>query len=400
MNKKKRIVATLNINAQKAARAERARLDAEHRQKREQAIEQILNKGTRIKPPQSIVSPIAKAIIDKASKLYHDERYKNGIEVICSSKHVRDIDEWVPKGKSCETLYRSLASHVFAKFPMPAFLWSAFFVCDKREIETVKRIAAGESLFKMAQVGEFPLPLTRKQCHDFLASPSDFNFIQALRRMQVKTHGGNLRLYQTWIGLDFGRNISTQDREIFWDGVLAWFSKHSMLDVSQISPLVDYITFRKREDATFTMKGRSPIAMIRGMEQWHKDLGKSRDNDKREFGMSGFRDGSYSFPNDKLSRTWYVNELLSGKALNKEGSELKHCAASYARSVEEGRISMWSMTEGHQKVITIEVHNQTKQIMQARGRFNRSCSNEEFRILTKWAQDNNLIISRYLQTNM
>jgi hypothetical protein len=50
------------------------------------------------------------------------------------------------------------------------------------------------------------------------------------------------------------------------------------------------------------------------------------------------------------------------------------------------------MSRNDEKMITIEVRNLQRRIVQARGRYNRMYDSEEYKYMLSWAQDVGLII--------
>ena len=79
---------------------------------------------------------------------------------------------------------------------------------------------------------------------------------------------------------------------------------------------------------------------------------------------------------------------------------MAHCVFSYHGRIAEGYTSIWSLTmedgqgeTGNWALLTIEVHNNTRDIVQVRGRFNRAPTREEMLIVQRWAGENNLRIS-------
>ena len=77
--------------------------------------------------------------------------------------------------------------------------------------------------------------------------------------------------------------------------------------------------------------------------------------------------------------------------LDVEGRTLNHCVATYTPFCLSGQSSIWSVsrTDSFGKVdrlLTLQVHNATKEIIQARGGNNRLPTAEELRILAAWTQ--------------
>jgi len=402
MSRSKRLAAKESWENKKAHRAllrERQALDAVRKDQNVQIqIARDNKKKSRFSPDSE---NILRVVESKAPKLL-DNEYIGAIKILSKSTPVtisckKDIHDWVPQGKGRLTQFISLAEYLWAEYPVPKFLWSVFWEQNANVLcPIVQRIAAGESFAKMCQSGHFPLPLNRKQCHRFLNSPADRNFMKALRQVQFETHGGNARLFQAWMSRDVGKTLHSSEIEMFWDSVIAWLCKNPMLDLNQLGPLLDYITYRKNQDKDFSMKGRSVLAVIRGMNEWHGELTKQRNFEEHNYKPSGFKCGHWEVT--KKERTghvheiWRIEEILSSKELHKEGSTHHHCVASYGKSISSGHTSIWSMSRNDEKMITIEVRNLQRRIVQARGRYNRMYDSEEYKYMLSWAQDVGLII--------
>jgi hypothetical protein len=56
------------------------------------------------------------------------------------------------------------------------------------------------------------------------------------------------------------------------------------------------------------------------------------------------------------------------------------------------RINQKQRSIKEEKLITIEVRNSARKIVQARGKYNRQTTSEEFKYITKWANENGLQI--------
>ena len=93
---------------------------------------------------------------------------------------------------------------------------------------------------------------------------------------------------------------------------------------------------------------------------------------------------------DEKTVIWNITELLSHKALAREGSAMDHCVVSYARSCMARQCSIWSMTSEDvtgrvRRRQTIEVRKQ--KIVQSRGRDNRDADTREMLVLERWARE-------------
>jgi hypothetical protein len=350
-------------------------------------------------------------VADDAPKLLVDKTYIAAFYRASTLPWVRDLATWEPKGKGRDTLLRSLFEHLLARYKTPTFVWSAFFAhgADARLLTPIVGLVAnGGSLHQAVKDGSLPVPLTRKMCHDLLQTPAGTGFIEAIRRVQVRELGGDPRLLRAWLGTGPGRALQAPVHESFWQTVLAFFAKNPMLDRTQVGPLVDFISYRRGQEHDFSMKGRSGLALLRGMHEWHAQMHNERVVRRHNptmpelFKTSGLKPGRW----DKSHRSpkghhihdlWYIEEILSSSELFKEGREMRHCVASYGGRITSGDTSIWRLhheeNEGAWKLLTIEVSNRSRQIVQARGVCNRQPTGHELAILTAWANMNLLTMS-------
>jgi len=316
---------------------------------------------------------------------------------------VRPIEGWRPRGKARDTIFRSLVDHVLARYPAPAVLWDAFFSEQASSLTPlVGHVVAGGSLHEYVKEA-FPVPLTRRMCHELLATPASYRFMHAVRRVQVRAAGGDARFLQAWMGTRPARTLGTREEEGFWATVVEWFAKMVMLDPHDVGPIADHLEYRRRQDPKFTMKGRSALAVLRDVRAWHGALAEERTTVGPAFRTSGFREATYDdlarrAPNgDIIKERWQVEEVLTRKALADEGRRMGHCVYSYASRIDQQQVSIWTVTmrdglgeTGRWAMLTVEVRNGSRQVVQARGRSNRAATPRETAVLSRWASLNGL----------
>jgi ribosomal protein L28 len=401
MRRAKREAAKASAEKQRAQRLARKEYQTNLRKHRVLVTQEKLAKNNRENKYGNLDSwsPFLRVVAKKTPKLLEKE-YIDAVNRLEKMPQRRDIKDWKPKGKGKDTQFISLANHILAKYPTPKFLWSVFWEPDaERLVRYVERIAGGESFAKMCKGGEFPLALTKKQCHAFLQSTSDYTFMSALRRVQIHSRGGDQRLHAAWMTRQVGRHLGNKAEEAFWDSVLVWLARNPMLDLNQLGPLIDYISYRRNQDATFSMKGRSVLAMIRGMNEWHHELQTIREFKEHNYNPSGFKPGAYETKKREkgnfVIRRWTIAEILTSKQLAAEGKALSHCVYSYSHSIARGNVSIWSLSLNQEKMVTIEVSNSARRIVQARGKHNRQITAEEFRVIQKWAEGSGLEVGLY-----
>ena len=326
------------------------------------------------------------------------------LKVMSQLEWVRSPADWQPAGKSADTVFRSLAEHLFARFRMPPVLWTVFTGPPGGSVRlgrVVAHVAAGGSLFDAVRSGLLSVPLTRRMCHEVLTRPVEATFLAAIRRAQVRGAGGSLGFCRAWIRTNPGRQLQERAREEFWATVIAWFCRNPVPH-AEVGPLVDYIAQRRDEDAAFSMKGRTLPALQRGMREWHRQLGLKKSVPNAVFRRSGLRPmdierKARDSSGRAVREVWHFREVLDTATLADEGSAMGHCVYSYARQIQSGLCSIWTLTledaTGHWRRLTIEVRPELHQIVQARGRWNARPEARDVLALREWAGSNTLTIA-------
>lgn len=332
-----------------------------------------------------------------------------------SRNWIRPVADWKPQTHNTRRQFSSLARHLFAEWPVPAFMDSVWFLGNGRAAVEQQgwfvHLGRGQNI----RTADVPLPYTKRMAHHFMQAPADYTVEAALRWGQIHGLGGSERLVRailgTWLGTSFGDND-------FWITVLQFFIANPMLDLAQVGPILDYINNQRFEgqnvfvapgvverrgpaQPNFTMKGRTPASLLRQVEAWHRTLAKVQQP-KAEWPSSDipafeFVEGAERGGNLKM---WTITELLSTKALVAEGRKMKHCVATYAHSCASGVCSIWTLEvetfEGRSKILTIEVQTATKLICQARGKCNMLPGDKHRGVLRRWAEQAGLQLAKHV----
>jgi PcfJ-like protein len=361
-------------------------------------VDRLLEGAARTSDPK--LRELLLLVVERAPRLVRPHTLA-ALKLVAETSWVRPPAEWRPSGKGGERLFRSLCEHVLARHRMPSVVWSAFTATtDAPALSRVAvHVAAGGSLYAAVKSGLLPVPLTRAMCHDLLARGGEAGFLDAVRRAQVRAAGGDARLHRAWVATRAGSRLHDAAGEAFWYTVLVWLGANPMLPAAEVGPLVDYIDHRRGEDPGFSMKRRSVLAVMRGMREWHGDLARQSAASGRVFPPSGFQPmdldrSRRSVERRRVVEVWHVREVLDARTLADEGRAMGHCVFSYARSIERRECSIWTLTleddTGHWRRLTIEVRPALRQIVQARGRFNRMPDAHDRRALDEWAVRNDL----------
>jgi hypothetical protein len=327
------------------------------------------------------------------------------------------VEEWTPTGGSAWRELASLAQHLFARFPMPGFLTSAWLAGDSPvQQRWYLKLGLGESVRRLG----LPMRVTRAIAHRFLQAPDHLTVIGALRWAQVITLGGSDELAAAVLATRLGRVL---ENEPFWETVIHFFIDHPELDLAQVGPIVDFLHHQKftwREGLSsdgefgalpppqpdFVLKGRTPASLLRLVVTWHKELGaaklverswpRSRIGEHRWVEkITGTLPDGQPFTE---ARVWTINELCSSTELVIEGRFMQHCVATYVPACLQRRTTIWSLQletrRGRRRVLTIEVDPVSRAIRQARRKCNRKPSEPEREIMERWAAREKLTVQQ------
>ncbi len=318
---------------------------------------------------------------------------------------LRPVETWCPPRQSAWPLFTSLAHHLFALYPVPAFMTSVWFELPDGEVlpqhHWYKQLGLGQSI----RTVRLPLRMTKAMAHLFTQAPHHYTAIAALRWAQVRGLGGREALARAVAGTRLGKVLENEE---FWESVLYFFINHPSLEHAAVGPVVEYLQhqrFEWREAVSpegvlgkqppprpdFSMKGRSAASICRLVEEWHKQLGQDNDRPCVYWPHSPFKDFRLIEGSEALGnmRVWTITELLTSRALSLEGQAMRHCVATYAERCVRKQTSIWSMQvenqRGRHRVLTIEVDLARRTICQVRGKCNRLAQEREREVVERWA---------------
>lgn len=161
---------------------------------------------------------------------------------------------------------------------------------------------------------------------------------------------------------------------------------------NDIIEYLDYIEHKKRElGSTYNLKGVTPESLENSVNEWHNNTNNSIDNDLLNSKWEGAQKENTILEID--GDTYEFSEITDGKTLFKESNMMKHCVFSYVNNCLEGKCSIWSLKKKQDSVfknlLTIEI--QGNEIVQVRGKHNRSAIHNELNVIENWASVNNYI---------
>jgi PcfJ-like protein len=307
------------------------------------------------------------------------------------------------KSRSEERRFIDLVRFTFARFPVPAHLerlWIEGVEDDFVDDVRARALRAGErsrtpdlirwyivaaqggSLHKQAS---HPY-MSRLETHHFLNAPSDLitgqaAFWYAIARAQTDHAPVARKIAQTRL-----RDFSVAST--FWKEIARFFVRNETT-IAEMNDLIDFIALARAEDETFSLKGRTLLALRRRMEQWHRALAKQHAICGGAWIGRAIPDAAYAAGKDDKKAVWRFRQIKTGNDLFREGPRMHHCVGSYKALCMSGEVSIWSLTcefpIGHfNKGVTIEVRR-SGLIVQCRGYANRSPYGNEVTMVKRWA---------------
>ena len=157
---------------------------------------------------------------------------------------IRPLKSWKPRSHNARRQFSSLAGHLLAKYRVPLFMDSVWFMGQSAEAARQQAWYVSLGNGRSPRHLDLPVHLTKRMAFHFLQAPKDCSVHAAIRWGQVIGLGGNGRLVTAILGSRIGTDFDNDD---FWITVIRWFIQNPTLDPVQIGPLIDYIHHRRFE---------------------------------------------------------------------------------------------------------------------------------------------------------
>ena len=188
----------------------------------------------------------------------------------------------------------------------------------------------------------------------------------------------------------------------YMSGIVSLVKKllDSKYTLDKISEVMDYIRNMGRfnqVDFDLLLK-RSARNIVAECDVWHDTLrmAKVRNNTTWEsIGYSCVLKESYD-ENNTLISAMVIDELVNARELATEGRTQSHCVYSYVRYCMTGKTSIVSLRHTNasgiiKPLVTIEIDNNKKHIVQARGKANRQPTQAEKQLIQLFANNKGLV---------
>ncbi|QJE96021.1 PcfJ domain-containing protein [Luteolibacter luteus] len=340
-----------------------------------------------------------------------------------SCNWIRSPQDWNPGSDlPVEEQWSSLLRHLFAKWPVPAFMDSVWMLPGdlvRKERRWYCHIAEGGS---WRSALDLPRGLSRRAIHLAMDSPAHLDLVQAFRWGQLRALGAKEELVGEVLASSMAKRLSN---EAIWSRLLEKVAACPGFEPSDFGIIadlvVDLLDHGHEQRAGWLLDHSLPDLRGHCYRRWQSLLNAAEANGIRfrdkQLTRSGLRAELRHFSNSRwdpmegvsafeiIRRTglgelfgWTIVELRCHARLAREGDAMRHCVEGYWRACHAGRCAIFSLArrpagEDSDKIIphvTIEVHRESRRIVQLRGKWNRWPFPLERSIIEEWAHRNGL----------
>ncbi len=321
---------------------------------------------------------------------------------IGSDAWMRQPEAWKPTSRNATRQFASLARWLWASYEVPELFDQAWHNDDPDAHGWFRHLGAGRSL---RTAPALPCPLTKRESLHILQAPRDLSIRAAIRWGQTVAIGGDARLAKAVAATRMQAEFQ-DDR--FWLSVIRFLVRNPMLDSVHVGPIIDYVWSQRFEprrafgadgqlvelspaQPNLSMAQRQVGPLLVEVRRWHRDLGRLYSRVKLQWPPSGIAPFCFTEGGGAAQVTWECRELLFTDALIAESQRMQHCVASYDGTCARGKASIWTLErrEGDalsEPRLTIEISLPQRCVAQVRGRHNRLPDQEEWRVISRWAE--------------
>ncbi|AXG73894.1 hypothetical protein DVK85_06420 [Flavobacterium arcticum] len=298
-------------------------------------------------------------------------------------KTVKDIQGWEKESFVPEEQLASLIKHCFAKYPTPEFLENVFASDNKIHMYWYVQLGRGDSVLTLSG---FPVAFTNKMAHAFRLTPATYTVAQAIRRAQALGYGATAKRADViaWSAL-----ADSFEAEYFWSTVVHFVVKvNEDVTIDKLQVVLEYLEMFRAQQPNMDMKGRTWEALLRQAEEWHTEMAKKRDAEGYE---QWKRVAIADFYKEEDEVTYYIIQLINSVQLYEEGYEMSHCVADYTYDCANGSTAIFSLRKyaigaaEFERMVTIEVSPASREIVEAKGKYNEMPTQTQDKLIMEWA---------------
>ncbi|WP_294821518.1 PcfJ domain-containing protein [uncultured Flavobacterium sp.] len=326
-------------------------------------------------------------------KCYAVLRNPGFIEIVANiaafgNKIVRPIEEWKKDSLTAEGQMASMLRHCFAKYDVPEFMEYAFAGNNRIHMYCYIKLGRGD---RVQSLGILPAGFTAKMAHEFRNTPKHFTIVQAIRRAQALGCGATPARAEA---IAWAHELEHYQNPVFALAAIAFAAKaQARIAFNELQSVLRYLNAAYVADNAYNFKGRTWASVTIRAALYHAELAKRHAAEQfSDWELCNVKD----YEVEKESGIFRIIQLGTSQELYDEGAEQSHCVADYAYDCTIGSCAIFSLRkyvpgeEGHDILATIEVAVETREIVQAKAKFNGELSDEAFNIMSEWARAENL----------
>lgn len=240
---------------------------------------------------------------------------------------------------------------------------------------------------------QLPFKMTKKAAHFFRCMPEDIGLTVTRSLIYAQMYA---LIEDERFSLAVAYHIRNISDSNFWIETMSILYKKG-LNSEGVNEVMDYINqVVLIQGIRIDIKNKNFENLKRDIEQWHIELYSQKLNKKT--GLRKLPDAK--LPEFLIMHNDIVYSIIQLKRLSElyvEGKSLKHCVYSYRNFCLKKKSYIFSLRCYYPNkpeciLVTIELDDK-KQIKQAKGKFNRSTTQEEKLIIQMWAEENNFSIA-------
>ncbi len=342
--------------------------------------------------------------------------YEKIVAAFAITSPCRTLESWrVPRSKDEYVIFKSLFLHLLVPYKIPKCAEKAIehfglyrLSSNQLEVEIMFHLVKGNGIH---QYPKLPIEMNSKMNFLLQQAPAHLDLSQGMWWAKIRSMGASNSIALQLID-NFYVEIDTVWRA-WYNDLIFFLNRFPTISKSDLKNILRFIIAQKKDGINLKIKGSNELIWVPALFPEFKFKGRTVDSvlkfvEKwrayvrliKEAGVAGVFKVSAVQPmrisqGKKLIR---IRQIMNLKNLVLEGNKMNHCVATYAGECLSGTSSIWSMSEiltiGKMKrLITIEVEEKTKKILELSGNSNRDLHEIEKRWLKMWAEKEGLKIT-------
>lgn len=340
--------------------------------------------------------------------------YEKLAESLIYQSPCRSFESWkMPKSKNENVIFKSLFFHLLVAYKVPKSIedtverYIRYFVTkDCKEVDIMFHMINGKGIH---QFPNLKLKMNSKMNFLLNQAPPHLKLPKAMWWAKIKSMGASYSIASKLVDNFYIEVNTTWDD--WYDDLIFFLNRFSEIGRNDLKKILDFIITQKKGGVNinipnseekgwvpalfpdFKLKGRTIASVLKYVEKWRTYVQIAKDAGTiGEFKTSAIR----AMRIKQGKRLIRIRQITNLKNLALEGNKMNHCVATYAGECLSGASSIWSMNEilavGKMKrLITIEVEESTKKVLQASGNSNRDLKEMEKKWLKAWVEKEGLI---------